>query len=208
MSETSGDEGPVQDALRSDEISIPSFLTKPRRESVEPTPGLFAKAIGKLFRKSPTLTQPETWEPLSMKRVIVESPYAGDIVRNVEYAKECCLDCVKRGEVPFASHLFFTQFLDDTNSDHRTIGMHMGYDFWDKAEEIIFYVDLGLSPGMERALAKAFMENKPVKKRSIKSVVAAPAEIQKFAPKRGSPFSQLEADIKDAVKSDAKDINV
>jgi hypothetical protein len=152
-----------------------------------------------------------------MKRVIVESPYAGDTARNIEYAKECCLDCIKRGEVPFASHLFFPQFLDDNNPDHRTIGVHMGYDFWEKAEEIVFYTDLGLSPGMEKALAKAFMEGKLVKKRSIDSKAAAsklpPApEIQKFVPKRArlepSPFSQLEADIKEAVtKPNAKDLH-
>jgi hypothetical protein len=152
-----------------------------------------------------------------MKRVIVESPYAGDTADNIEYAKKCCLDCIKRGEVPFASHLFFTQFLDDKNPDHRTIGVHMGYDFLEKAEEIVFYTDLGLSPGMEKALAKAFMEGKPVKKRSIAGAHAAQAtspapEIQKFIPKRArlepSPFSQLEADIKEAVtKPDAKDLH-
>jgi hypothetical protein len=146
-----------------------------------------------------------------MKRVIVESPYAGDTQRNIEYAKECCLDCIKRGEVPFASHLFFPQFLDDNNPDHRTIGLHMGYDFWEKAEEIVFYVDFGLSPGMEKALAKAFIENKPVKKRSIRPLLAStpPPELQKFAPKkRPEPFARLEADIKEAVtKPDAKDLH-
>ena len=191
-----------------DDDQIPSFLLKgPREEPVKQ--GFFKR----LFRRKDTNSHTEIWEP-SMKRVIVESPYAGEVEKNVAYAKECCLDCVKRGEVPFASHLFFTQFLDDNNSDHRTIGVHMGYDFWEKAEEIVFYTDLGLSPGMERALAKAFMDGKPIKKRSLgKTAPIVPqTEVQRFAPKRSREpaFAQLEADLKDATKDllkDAKDLN-
>lgn len=48
-------------------------------------------------------------EPSFRRLVVVESPYAGDVERNVAYAKRCVLDCLKRGEAPYASHLFFTQ---------------------------------------------------------------------------------------------------
>jgi hypothetical protein len=44
-----------------------------------------------------------------MKLVIIESPYAGDVEPNVAYAKAAVLDCLSRGEAPYASHLFFTQ---------------------------------------------------------------------------------------------------
>ena len=50
-----------------------------------------------------------------MQRVIIESPYAGDVERNVRYARAAMADCLKRGEAPFASHLLYTQegVLDD-----------------------------------------------------------------------------------------------
>lgn len=39
-----------------------------------------------------------------MKLVILESPYAGDVCRNVDYARQCLRDCLLRGESPIASH--------------------------------------------------------------------------------------------------------
>lgn len=44
-----------------------------------------------------------------MKRVILESPYAGDVERNLTYARECVRDSLSRGEAPIASHLLYTQ---------------------------------------------------------------------------------------------------
>ena len=43
---------------------------------------------------------------MGMKRVIIESPYSGDIPRNLLYARLCVFDCLQRGEAPYASHLF------------------------------------------------------------------------------------------------------
>jgi hypothetical protein len=37
----------------------------------------------------------------------------GDLRRNIRYAQLCVLDCLQRGEAPFASHLLYTQVLDD-----------------------------------------------------------------------------------------------
>ena len=50
-----------------------------------------------------------------MKLVIIESPYAGDIEKNVAYARDCVRDSLMRGEAPYASHLLYTQpnILDD-----------------------------------------------------------------------------------------------
>lgn len=84
--------------------------------------------------------------------VIVESPYAGDIAKNEEYARKACMDCIRRGEAPFASHLFYTQFLDDLDPKERELGISLGYDLWRFADKIVFYIDLGISPGMQQAL--------------------------------------------------------
>ena len=42
-----------------------------------------------------------------MRRVIVESPYAGDVERNIAYVRAAMRDCLMRGEAPLASHLLY-----------------------------------------------------------------------------------------------------
>ena len=44
-----------------------------------------------------------------MERVIIESPFAGDVDRNLRYARAAMRDCLLRGESPYASHLLYTQ---------------------------------------------------------------------------------------------------
>lgn len=107
-----------------------------------------------------------------MHRVIIESPFRGktteEAEKNIKYARVACIDAVfNHQEVPFASHLFFTQFLDDNKAEEREMGIQMGYDFWEKADKIIFYLDLGMSSGMKDALARAVMEDKPWEKRYL-----------------------------------------
>ena len=45
--------------------------------------------------------------------VDIESPYKGkdgnEVRRNLNYARACARDCLLRREIPYASHLFFTQ---------------------------------------------------------------------------------------------------
>lgn len=83
--------------------------------------------------------------------VIVESPFAGDMERNRKYAIRACIDCLARKEVPYASHLFFPQFLDELAPEDRELGLTAGYAFWKLATKIVFYCDLGWSRGMQRA---------------------------------------------------------
>ena len=56
-----------------------------------------------------------------MKRVILESPYSGDINRNIQYARMCVRDSLMRGEAPIASHLLYTQeeILNDNIPEER-----------------------------------------------------------------------------------------
>lgn len=99
--------------------------------------------------------------------VIVESPYAGDTEANIAYLWRACLDCHERGEVPFASHGFYTQYLDDKNPAHRERGIQAGYTMWWNANIIAFYIDRGWSPGMEAALARTRETGHRVEYRSL-----------------------------------------
>lgn len=85
-----------------------------------------------------------------MKRVIVESPYAGDVTLNLDYVHACMRDCLLRGEAPYASHALYTQpgVLDDLIPEERTHGITAGFAWRQVAELTAFYVDLGWSRGM------------------------------------------------------------
>ena len=85
-----------------------------------------------------------------MRRVIVESPYAGDVERNEAYARAAMRDCLVRGEAPYASHLLYTQpgILDDDDPDQRQHGIEAGFAWADVADAVVVYIDHGISEGM------------------------------------------------------------
>ena len=85
------------------------------------------------------------------KLTIIESPYAGDVERNLEYARLCLLDSLKRGESPLCSHLLYTQVLDDTIPEERELGINAGLEWLKVAEKHVFYIDYGYSKGMLHA---------------------------------------------------------
>ena len=82
---------------------------------------------------------------------IIESPYAGELERNRIYLARAIRHSVSLGEVPFASHGFFTWVFDDRDPASRKLGIQLGYYFWPHAEKVVFYVDYGMSNGMEQA---------------------------------------------------------
>ncbi len=100
--------------------------------------------------------------------VVLESPYQGDVIANVEYAKECALDCLSRGEAPFASHLLYTQMLDDKIPEQRTLGIEAGFAWGEWAHKVVVYTDLGISPGMRKAIEWFTGRFKTVEFRSIR----------------------------------------
>jgi hypothetical protein len=85
-----------------------------------------------------------------MRRVIVESPYAGDVERNLRYLRACMRDCLLREEAPFASHALYTQpgVLDDGIPGERLHGIVAGFMWRRAADCTVVYADLGISSGM------------------------------------------------------------
>lgn len=99
-----------------------------------------------------------------MKRVIVESPYAGEIQRNEIYAEFCCHDClVNHGESPYASHILYTRrhVLRDEIPEERKLGIEAGFEWRDVAEQSNFYMDFGTSSGMELGIQDCVDKGKP-----------------------------------------------
>lgn len=102
-----------------------------------------------------------------MRLVVVESPYAGDVARNVEYARACVADCLRRGESPYASHLFFPQVLDDMNPEERKLGIMAGFAWAEQASTRAIYIDRGLSSGMKQGILHAVILMQRIELRSI-----------------------------------------
>jgi hypothetical protein len=88
-----------------------------------------------------------------MPLVIIESPLSGDFKRNKRYALLCMRDCLKNyNEAPYASHLLYTQMLDDQVEEERELGMLAGFEWAKPARKRVVYQDLGISGGMERGI--------------------------------------------------------
>lgn len=92
-----------------------------------------------------------------MKLVILETPFAGDVERNVAYARACLNDCLQRGEAPIASHLLYTQpgVLDDNKPPERALGIAAGHAWYRVADAAVVYTDRGMSRGMEEGIRVA-----------------------------------------------------
>ena len=104
-----------------------------------------------------------------MRLVIIESPYAGDISANVEYARAAVRDSLSRGEAPIASHLLYTQpgVLRDEVPEERQWGIDAGLAWRHVSEATVVYTDRGMSKGMEYGIAAARAAGKPVEFRSL-----------------------------------------
>ncbi len=104
-----------------------------------------------------------------MIRVIIESPYAGDIKRNLMYLRACMHDCLIRGEAPFASHGLYTQpgVLDDGHPEERTKGIEAGFAWREAAEKTVVYTDEGISGGMRYGVKDAEDKGRPIEYREL-----------------------------------------
>lgn len=104
--------------------------------------------------------------------VQLESPYAGDIDRNVRYARACMRDCLMRGEAPFASHLLYTQpgILDDAIPAQRVLGIDAGLEWGEMAMFTVVYTDLGVTAGMVKGIARAHADGRAVHYRTLPGV--------------------------------------
>lgn len=106
-----------------------------------------------------------------MRRVILESPYAGDVERNVRYARAALRDSLLRGEAPLASHLLYTQdgVLDDTIPEMRALGIAAGLSWVPLSDATVVYADHGITSGMQQGIDRAALEGRPVEIRLILS---------------------------------------
>ena len=90
-----------------------------------------------------------------MRRVIIESPYAGDVDEHMRYLQRCIRDSLARGESPYASHQMLTQALDDATPEERKAGIEAGFAWRSEADATVVYTDYGISAGMAEGVRHA-----------------------------------------------------
>ena len=112
-----------------------------------------------------------------MRLVILESPFAGDIEENIEYARKCVRDALIRQESPIASHLLFTQpgILDDTIEEERQWGINAGLAWRKVAQASVVYCDRGMSRGMKYGIKAAEEAGIPVEYRLLGHAISFPS---------------------------------
>src|SRR3989338_4218942 len=104
-----------------------------------------------------------------MDRVILESPYAGDVEVNLNYLRLCMRDCLMRGEAPFASHGLYTQLgvLNDCDPEEHKLGIEAGLVWGTVARKTVVYIDKGISKGMRQGIERAIQEGRLVEYRTL-----------------------------------------
>lgn len=116
-----------------------------------------------------THPSPSKCDKRTFKMVMLESPYAGFVEDNIEYAQICMHDSIMRGEAPFASHLLYTQpnVLNDNIPCERILGMKAGMEVATRCDASVFYLDRGVSSGMKYGYASAREAGRPIIIRSL-----------------------------------------
>ena len=105
-----------------------------------------------------------------MKRVVIESPYAGNYKLNETYAEFAMHDClVNYNEAPYASHLLYTRknVLRDHIPADRKLGIEAGFYWRSVSEKTVFYVDLGMTKGMVLGEEDCKKQGKPYEIREL-----------------------------------------
>lgn len=104
-----------------------------------------------------------------MRLVVLESPYAGGVDKNVAYARRCIRDCLQRGESPIASHLLYTQpgVLQDCVPEERRLGIDAGLAWLRACDASVVYTDLGISEGMQEGIQAAMSAGRTVEYRRL-----------------------------------------
>lgn len=106
--------------------------------------------------------------------VDIETPYSAKTLsgvrKNIRYARACVRDSLLRGEVPFASHIFYTQsgILDDNLHGERKRGILAGKAMIERLNATtVVYTDLGVSKGMKLGIKLAKSSGRNVEYRTL-----------------------------------------
>lgn len=94
--------------------------------------------------------------------VYICSPFAGDVEGNTERARQYSRFAVRKACIPFAPHLIYPQFMDDSVPAERSIALFMGMALLGKCDEIWVF-GRTISAGMAAEIEKAEKKKIPIR---------------------------------------------
>lgn len=99
--------------------------------------------------------------------IYVCSPLKGDIRGNIARARDYCRAVAGKGYIPFAPHVFFTQFLDENIPEERETGIRMGTQFIQRMNpqtDELWTFGNTISAGMQAEIDEAANHGIPVRR--------------------------------------------
>lgn len=112
--------------------------------------GYYDPTAYEAITKIEVVAKKQTYRPL----VFICSPLAGDIESNLLKAQNYCRFAVRKNCIPFAPHLLFPQFMDDTDPKQRELGLFFGLVILGKCQEMwVFgpHISKGMAVEIEKA---------------------------------------------------------
>ena len=97
------------------------------------------------------------------KKIYICSPCRGDYEKNIDNAATYSGICFRMGYIPVTPHIYFTRFMDDTNSKERSMAMEAGMQLLLECSEVwVFGLDHP-SEGMQAEIALAIRHGIPIR---------------------------------------------
>lgn len=109
------------------------------------------------------------------KKVFICSPFAPrakegkepekiveELQENIFTAQGACVYALSKGFIPCAPHLYFTQFMDDTDPEIREFGQELGLEWLEQCAEL-WIIGRRISAGMKKEIEAAEEMEIPVK---------------------------------------------
>lgn len=98
---------------------------------------------------------------LAMRRVILDTPYAGWSWPLLSYAQQCMMDCLRRQEAPMVSYLLYPPMFGPE-------GMDAGLSWEQAAEAWVVYVDMGMTHNMRKSIERGYALGRSVEVRCLR----------------------------------------
>ena len=86
--------------------------------------------------------------------IYICSPFSGKVKKNKRKARKYCRFALEQHSIPFAPHLPFPQFMDDSSLEERQLAMFMNMIMLGHCEELWVFGDR-ISAGMKQEIRKA-----------------------------------------------------
>ncbi len=100
------------------------------------------------------------------KVVFICHPLRNDLIGNIRRVQEICKLAYRTGVIPFAPHIYFTQFLNDMVSSERTLALAFDLEILRRCDELWVFGE-NLTEGMKGEIQFAKWIGVPIRSVNI-----------------------------------------